>query len=93
MRTPEALYEIFNTWKNENKLHQNESLKLVGDGIQSDDLKFSYATIRGKNKLIENYVGLNRFCLMILPDKLVRSIFDCLLEEMRAYALREETYG
>ena len=93
MRTPEGLYEIFQSWKDEGKLNQNESLKLVGEGIYSDDLKFSYATIRGKNKLIENYVGLNRFCLRILPDELVRSIFDCLLEEMRSYAAREETYG
>jgi hypothetical protein len=93
MRTPVGLYEIFNSWKDEGKLNQNESLKLLREGTFSDDLKFSYATIRSKNKLIENYIGLNLFCLRILPDELVRSIFDCLLEDMRAYALREETLG
>ncbi len=91
MRTPECLYEIFETWKTENKLNQNESLKLIRGGAYSDYIKFSYVTIRGKNKLIENYVELTLFCLRILPDELVRSLFDCLLEEMRAYALLEES--
>lgn len=93
MRTPEGLFEIFESWKGGEKLNQNESLKLLREGAFSDDLKFSYVTIRAKNKLIENYVGLNLFCLRVVPDELVRSIFDCLLEEMRSYAAREETYG
>ena len=89
MRTGKELYALFKSWRDESKLNQNESLEFIREGIYSEIIKFSYTTIREKNKLIENYVPVSAICLRILPDGMVRQIFDCLLEEMRAYALRE----
>ena len=90
MRTRDELYNIFKIWRDEAELNQNESVEFLWEGVVSDSAKFSYTTIRGKNKLVQNYVPTSVYCMRILPEETIMGIFDCLLEAMREYARSEQ---